>query len=74
MLYAPKKIGLDLDDRSNWYCVLDDRGELLSEQKVSTAAKAMREAFARMPRSRIALETDTHSPRLSRFLRGASPG
>jgi len=61
-------IGLDLGDRSSWYCVLDERGELQAEGKVSTTAKAMCEAFQRMPRSRIALETGTHSPWVSRVL------
>ncbi|HKU21384.1 MAG TPA: transposase, partial [Terriglobales bacterium] len=61
-------VGLDLGDRSSWYCVLDEGGELQGERKVSTTAKAMREAFHRMPRSRIALETGTHSPWISRLL------
>jgi len=61
-------IGLDLGDRSSWYCVLDERGELQGEGKVSTTAKAMREVFGRMPRSRITLETGTHSPWVSRLL------
>src|SRR5579864_3174959 len=61
-------IGLDLGDRSSWYCVLDERGELQAEGKVSTTAKAMCEAFQRMPRSRIAMETGTHSPWVSRVL------
>ncbi len=63
-------IGLDLGDRSSWYCVLDERGELQGEGKVSTTAKAMREVFGRMPRSRITLETGTHSPWVSRLLSG----
>src|SRR4029079_18259232 len=50
-------IGLDLGDRSSCYCVLDERGELVLEQKVSTTPKAMEEVFGGMPRSRIALET-----------------
>jgi transposase len=61
-------IGLDLGDRASWYCILDDRGELQTEGKVSTTAKAMRQAFQRMARSRIALETGTHSPWVSRLL------
>ena len=61
-------IGLDLGDRSSWFCVLNEGGELQSERKVSTTANAIREAFARMPRSRIALETGTHSPWVSRLL------
>jgi transposase len=63
-------IGLDLGDRSSWYCVLDEKGELRGERKVSTTAKALREAFGRMPHSRIALETGTHSPWVSRLLSG----
>lgn len=61
-------IGLDLGDRSSWYCVLDEKGELQWEQKVSTTAKAMREVFGRMPHSRVALETGVHSPWVSRRL------
>ena len=44
-------IGLDLGDRSSWYCVLDERSELLLEQKLATTPKAMREVFGGMPRS-----------------------
>src|SRR6202051_4319668 len=61
-------IGLDLGDRSSWYCVLDEAGEVLLEQKVGTTPKAMREVFGTMPRCRIALETGMHSPWVSRVL------
>jgi len=61
-------IGLDLGDRNSWYCVLDEAGQVLVEQKLSTTAKALREVFGRMPGSRIALETGMHSPWVSRLL------
>src|SRR5215469_1423396 len=61
-------IGLDLGDRSSWYCVLDEAGEVIHEQKLSTTVKAMKEVFGAMPASRIALETGTHSPWVSRLL------
>src|SRR6059058_5900757 len=61
-------IGLDLGDRWSWYCVLDETGEVLLEQKLSTIPKTMREVFGEMPRSRIALETGMHSPWVSRLL------
>jgi len=61
-------VGLDLGDRSSFYCVLDEAGDVLLEQKVSTTPKAIREIFGAMPRSRIALETGTHSPWVSRLL------
>ena len=43
-------IGLDLGDRSSWYCVLDAAGEVVLEQKVGTTPKAMKEIFGGMPR------------------------
>jgi len=61
-------IGLDLGDRNSWYCVLDEGGQVVQEQKLSTTARALREVFGRMPRSRVALETGTHSPWVSRLL------
>lgn len=61
-------IGLDLGDRWSFYCVLDEAGEVILEQKVATAPEAMEQAFGRMTRSRIALETGTHSPWVSRLL------
>ncbi len=71
-------IGLDLGDRSSFYCVLDETGDVLLEQKASTTPKAIKEIFGAMPRCRIALETGTHSPSTSfsqepgcRLLRGS---
>jgi len=61
-------IGLDLGDRSSWYCVLDETGSVRLEQRLSTTPKSMREVFGGMPRSRIALETGMHSPWVSRQL------
>jgi transposase len=61
-------IGLDLGDRFSWYCVLNEAGEVVLEQKLGTTPKAMKEVFGGMPRSRIALETGMHSPWVSRLL------
>src|ERR1700739_3998713 len=63
-------VGLDLGDRNSWYCVLDESGALLLEQKVSTTAKVLSEVFGGMPRSRVGLETGMHSPWVSRLLSG----
>ena len=62
-------IGLDLGDRNCWYCVVDEAGQIQREQRVRTNAKALREVFGALPRSRIALEIGTHSPWISRLLR-----
>ena len=48
-------VGLDLGDRSSWYCVLNEAGEVVLEQKVATTPKAMKAVFGGMPRSRIAV-------------------
>jgi len=61
-------IGLDLGDRSSWYCVLDESGQIQLEQRIRTNVKTLQEVFAAMPRSRIALEIGTHSPWISRLL------
>ena len=61
-------IGLDLGDRWSFYCVLDEAGEVLLEQRLPTTPEAMRRAWEKIPRSRIALETGTHSPWVSRLL------
>ena len=61
-------IGLDLGDRNSWYCVLDEAGQIQLEQRVRTSPEALRAVFGAMPRSRIALETGTHSPWISRLL------
>ena len=61
-------VGLDLGDRHSWYCVLDEAGQIRLEQRVRTSAQALQDVFGAMPRSRIALETGTHSPWISRLL------
>src|SRR5271167_3124616 len=61
-------IGLDLGDRNSWYSAVDEAGQIRLEQRVRTSAKALREVFGAMPRSRIALEIGTHSPWISRLL------
>ena len=61
-------VGLDLGDRSSWYCVLDESGAVVLEQRLSTTPKAVSDVFGGMPPSRMALETGTHSPWVSRLL------
>src|SRR6202167_1437214 len=61
-------IGLDLGDRWSFYCVLNERGEVLREEKLQTTPEAMKRTFEMLPRNRIVLETGTHSPWISRLL------
>jgi predicted NBD/HSP70 family sugar kinase len=53
-------IGLDLGDRSSFYCVLNGAGEVILEERVATNPGAMKKTFEKMPASRIALE-DRHA-------------
>src|SRR6201981_3111773 len=61
-------IGLDLGDRCSFYCVMDEAGQVIVEQKLPTTPEAMKQTFGKIPRSLIALETGTHSPWVSRLL------
>src|SRR5579864_8822362 len=61
-------VGLDLGDRSSFYCVLNVEGEVILEKRLATTPKAITEMLGRMVRSRIALETGGHSPWVSRLL------
>src|SRR5437899_3535910 len=54
-------IGVDLGDRWSCYCVLDEAGEILLEQKVATTPEAMKQIFEKIPSGLIAMETGTHS-------------
>jgi len=61
-------IGVDLGDRSSSYCVLNESGEIVLEHKLATTPEAMKQVFGSMPRCRMAMETGTHSPWVSRLL------
>jgi hypothetical protein len=51
-----------LGDRFSQYCILNEAGEVILEDKLPTTPKGLDEVFGKIPRSRIALETGTHSP------------
>src|ERR1700747_972557 len=61
-------IGLDLGDGWSFYCILDEAGKIILEQKLPTTPEAMKQTFGKIPRSLFALETGTHSPWVSRLL------
>jgi len=67
---GPITIGMDLGDKTSRYCELGDNGELLTEGSVGTTKKAFLQKFAGLKRRRIALEVGTHSPWVSRLLKG----
>src|ERR1700692_2414299 len=65
---AKLTIGLDLGDRFSHYCLLDEAGNVILEHNLPTTPKGIDQVFRKIPRSRIALETGTHSPWVSRQL------
>ena len=69
-LKGPITIGLDLGDKTSRYCLLDGKGEVVQERSIVTTKKGMAQAFGAMPRCRIAIEVGTHSPWVSRLLKG----
>jgi len=61
-------IGLDLGDQTTRYCILDEAGNVVSEDQLPTTKAGLDWLFAKMPASRAALEVGTHSPWMSRHL------
>lgn len=65
---AKQTIGIDLGDQNSAYCVLDAEGDVLCEGTVRTSESGFAQQFQGMSRCRIAIETGTHSPWVSRLL------
>lgn len=63
-----KTAGMDLGDRFSHVMVLDEGGQVIEEGRVGTTEEALRQRFSGVPSMRIALETGTHSPWVSRLL------
>jgi transposase len=60
-------VGIDLSDKESTYVVLNRRGEVLHEGKVRTTSAALASEFSRS-HCRVAIETGSHSPWVSRLL------
>jgi transposase len=67
---TPRTIGMDIGDKESHYCVLSEAGEVVEEKRCATTRAGIARAFAQGKRCRIALEVGTHSPWLSRQLKG----
>ena len=61
--------GLDLGDKYSYLCLIDTQnGEVVEEGRLRTTPEDLRRRFASEPSLRIAIETGTHSPWVSRVL------
>jgi transposase len=61
-------VGLDLGDKSSYYCLLNSHSELMEEGKVRTTEAGLRKQFGDEARMRIGLEAGTHSAWVERLL------
>jgi transposase len=62
--------GLDLGDRFSQVCVLDAAGAVVLSQRVATTHTGLQQFFGSRSGLRVALESGTHSPWVSRLLAG----
>jgi transposase len=63
--------GLDIGDNYSYLCLVDqESGEIIEEGRLRTTPEALRRRFASESSLRIAIETGTHSPWVSRLLEG----
>jgi transposase len=61
--------GIDLGDRYTHVCLLNsENGEVIEESRIPTSPKAFERRFSSSEPMRIAIETGTHSPWVSRLL------
>lgn len=67
---AERTMGLDLGDRYSHYCVIDREGEAIETGRVATRAGALEEKLRSMGKTRVVMETGTHSPWVSRLAEG----
>jgi transposase len=63
-------VGLDLGDKQSTYAVLDADGEVTERGKVATTAPALEKLVRRLGQAKVVLEVGTHSPWVSRSLKG----
>ena len=61
-------IGMDLGDKSNEVCVLDQDGKIIEQFTVSNTHQQLEKRFSSYTGALVAIETGTHSPWISRDL------
>lgn len=61
-------IGMDLGDKNHEVCVLDQDGQVIDRFTVGNTRTQLRKVFPQYQGARVAIETGTHSPWVSRDL------
>jgi transposase len=71
MTHNSLTLGIDVGDRYSHLCLLStETGEILEESRIATTPRAFQRRFVGVEPMRVALEAGTHSPWISRLLRG----
>jgi hypothetical protein len=61
-------IGIDLGDRWSRYCLVDQAGMVVEEDRVRTTPEALTARFGELPATRTVIEVGAHSPWVGRLL------
>jgi len=61
-------VGIDLGDRRSRVCVLDEQGDVVSQEWIATTPEALLKRFRKEVEMRVALEVGTHSRWASELL------
>lgn len=63
-------IGIDLGDKNHAICVTGKGGKVVKEFTISNQSKDLERLASDYPKARVAMEVGTHSPWISRLLKG----
>ena len=63
-------IGVDLGDKKHVICVINASGEIIEVRTITNQRESLRRLSEKYPGARIAIEVGSHSPWISRFLKG----
>lgn len=61
-------IGMDLGDKINFVCVLDESGKVKQRISIDNTMESIRTFFSKYKGAQVAIEAGTHSPWISRLL------
>ncbi len=63
-------VGIDLGDEKHAVCALDTSGEILEERAITNHRESLRRLSVKYPGALMVMEVGSHSPWISRFLKG----
>ena len=63
-------IGMDISDKKNQLCVLDEHGEVVETPQIPNTVKKIEKYFSKYLGAPVVIEAGTHSPWISRTLTG----